>query len=124
MPSPSKDVLQILYSSPVPPFMMEAFEGAQGNEFMELPKHYLPDFSIRMIGGFPDPTPTDFRGVASHFPGCRGVSYMAPFLVVSWPSLPVKPWPLTFGGMPLFYQLTINFPPRINFPSTFGRAAS
>ena len=115
-PSPSKDV-RTLYSSQVPPFMLEALERASSDEFVDLPKHYLPDFPVRMVGGFPNPTTSEFREIASHFPGCTAVSYMAPFLTVSWPSLPVKPWPLTLGGMPLFYTAL-----ETEFPPTFGRA--
>ena len=84
---------------------------------MDLPKHYLPDFPVQMVGGFPSPTTSKFREIALHFPGCIAVSYMAPFLAVSWPSLPVKPWPLTLGAMPLFYTVS-----RTEFPPTFGRA--
>ena len=103
-PSPSKEPLESLYSNPIPRFILEAVENAPiGDDIIELPKHYLPDFKFRLVNGHPNPTPEQFVEVSSYFPRCSSVSYTPPFLVVLWANIPRKPWPLTFGGLPLFY---------------------
>ena len=44
----------------------------------------------------------------SHFPGCIGISYTSHFLMVTWLQLPLKPWYLTVGRIPLFYACPDN----------------
>ena len=63
------------------------------------------------------PTTSQFKELAEiHFPGCTSVAYAPPFLVVSWKELPMKPWPLTVGGFPLYYAKQTYFIPSPNGP--------
>jgi hypothetical protein len=66
--------------------------------------------------GVPIPPMHRWQRIATFFLGCTGVAYGPPYLVVSWPRPQVKPWPLTIGGMPLYYA-TLERP---HLP-TFGR---
>ena len=70
-----------------------------------------------MIGGFPHPIQQQLLKVKEHFIGCTSVSYMSPFMVVGWPILLMKPWPLTMVGIPLYYVTLDNKGPPI-----FGKA--
>lgn len=61
-PSLSNDILCTLYSTLLPPFVLDVLEkvGPNSDEIVELPEHSLQDFSFRLIGGFPDPTLAEF----------------------------------------------------------------
>ena len=54
-PSPSKNNVKLFYKSSVPPFVLEAFDRASNNEIVDLPKHYLPNFSFHVVDGHMDP---------------------------------------------------------------------
>jgi hypothetical protein len=120
-PSPSKNSVELFYKSSVPPFVLEAFDRASNSEIVDLPKHYLPNFSFRVVDGHVDPLDSELVAIMSHFPGCTGISYTSPFLVVTWLQLPVKPWPLTIGRVPLFYACPDN--PRAPTVGKLGRSA-
>ncbi|CAM6109785.1 unnamed protein product [Calypogeia fissa] len=105
VPSRTKEGLKLMYSTPVPPFAIDAVERAAevGSDIVILPRHYLPDFQFRKVHGYAKPLGEELLEAAKFFPGCTRIAYSPPFLVVVWPELPSKPWPLTFGGIPLFY---------------------
>lgn len=115
-PARSRNQLCNLYTSP-PRFLLDALEEASHTSVLtDLPKHYLPNFPFRVVNGHSDPTSAQMREIGSHFPGCSGVAYCPPYLVISWPEQQIKPWPLTVGGMPLYYA-TLDRP----HPPTYGK---
>ena len=112
-----------MYSSNPPRFLLDAFEDVSDTSVpSDLPRHFLLDFAFRVVDGCLDPTFAQLREIASHFSGCIGAVYGPPYLVISWPREQMKPWPLTVGGMPLYYA-TSNRP----HPPTYakgGRSAA
>ena len=45
-PSPSKKDISTFYAGPVPPFVLEALDQVSDTEVVDLPRHYLPDYSF------------------------------------------------------------------------------
>ncbi|KAG0601126.1 hypothetical protein M758_11G086000 [Ceratodon purpureus] len=102
-PARSRNQLCDLYTS-LPRFLLDALKEASYTSVpIDLPKHYLPNFPFRVVKGHSDPTDAQMREIGSHFPGCSGVAYCPPYLVISWPEQQIKPWPLRVEGMPLYY---------------------
>lgn len=80
-PTRCREELSVLYPSP-PRFLLDALEEEPNT--CELPRHFLRDFPFRMVDGRPDSTFAELSSLATYFPGCRGVSFAPPYLVVSW----------------------------------------
>lgn len=71
------------------------------------PKKVLPQMTVRHCRGFPDPTTKQLQSIGSYFPGCVGVAYAPPFLMVTWEILPNAPWPVILGvdGIPVYFGI-------------------
>jgi hypothetical protein len=73
----------------------------EGERF-EATTHVKLDFELFRSGEQRTPSTEQFRAIMSLFPTCISVTFSPPFLIVVCTKLPIKPWPVTVAGLPLY----------------------
>ena len=91
---------------PPPPFDLSVASGAahfthEGETFEET-RHVQLGFQLFRDGIQFPPSPEQYRQILPLFPTSFKLSFSPPYMIIACTKLPVKPWPVTVAGMPLY----------------------
>lgn len=73
--------------------------------------HLNPGFCLVQDGEPRLPDRVEWETLLKLFPACTSVTVQPPFIIVCFETLPSKPWPVTLGGLALYYTTDPNAQP-------------